>query len=54
MEEINYTYSSRKNYALVRKLGVAHSTRKVGCVAANDIANLLFKMSNNEPHKCQK
>lgn len=29
-------------------------TRKVGCVAASGIANLLFKTSNIKPHKREK
>jgi hypothetical protein len=54
MEEMDYTHSSRKSCALLRKLGAAQPSRKVGSVAANDIANLLFIKSNIKPQKSEK
>jgi len=54
MEEMDYTHSSRKSWAFLRKLGAAQPSRKVGYVVASDIANLLFKTSNIKPQKCEK
>lgn len=54
MEEMNHTHSSRKSWALLRKLGAAQPSRKVRCVVASDIANLLFRTSNIKSQKCEK
>lgn len=54
MEEMDYTHSSRKSWALLRKLGAAQPSRKVGSVAASDIANLLFRTSNIKSQKSEK
>lgn len=54
MEEMDYTHSSRKRWTLLRKLGAAQPSRKVGSIAASDIANLFFKTSNIKPQRSEK
>jgi len=54
MGEMDYTHLSRKSWSLLRKLGAAQPTRKVGSVAAGDVANILYKTSNIKPHKIEK
>jgi hypothetical protein len=49
-----YTHSSRKRWAILTKLGASQPSRKVGSVAASDIANLLFRTSNIKPQKSEK
>jgi len=51
---MDYTHSSRKSWALLRKLEAAQPSRIVGSVAASDIANLLFRTSNIKPQKSEK
>lgn len=40
-----------KRWSLLRKLGATQPSKKVGSVAAGNIANILFKTSNIKPHK---
>jgi len=53
MDELDFTYSSRKSWALLRKLGVTQPTRKENCVNANAISANLYKISNIKPSKME-
>jgi len=54
MQELDFTHSSRRSWALLRKLGGAQPVRKEKRVTANDISNVLFKTSNIKPNKQEK
>lgn len=49
-----FYHSSRKSWALLRRLGAAQPIRKEGEVSANDVASILFKTSNIKPSKHEK
>lgn len=54
MEELDFTYSSRKSLDLLRKLETVNFTWNPGCVTANEISSALFKASNIKPDKLEK
>jgi len=53
MEGMDYTHSSRKSWALLRKLGAAQPSRKVN-VAASDIADRLTERLISNPKRAKK
>jgi len=53
MDELDFIHSSRKSWALLRKLGVTQPTCKENCVNANPISAKLNKISNIKPSKME-
>lgn len=53
MDELDFIHSSRKSWALLRKLGAAQPTRKEICVNANAISANLYKISYIKPSKME-
>jgi hypothetical protein len=54
MQELDFTHSSRRSWALLRNIGSTQPVRKEKRVTANDILNILFKTSNIKPNKQEK
>lgn len=50
IDDMDFTYSSRKSWTLLRKLGAAQPSRKSG----NATANVIYKTSNIKPNKLGK
>jgi len=54
MKDLDFMHSSRRSWALLRKLEGSQPVRNEKGVRANDISNIFFKTSNIKPNKQEK